>query len=160
MYRVMSEIGVYEAATAAFITGVAPETQREWRRRGFLPSHDGRHARFTVRDLCRLRLMRALVETGFPVSQAIRLVCEDFLDSLQAEVLAVAEPAYVNGFLAIIAWNGDDIFHVVAWSMNDVAALEKSSGFDFSSFHVIRLQQIAKDLVARGIFDHPGQRER
>jgi DNA-binding transcriptional MerR regulator len=155
----MSDFGVYAAGEAAFITGVSPDTQHDWRRRGFLPATGGKHTRFTVRDLCRLRLMRALVDTGFPIGHAVEQLSDDFLDSLQSQVITHGRKGY-DEMLAVVGTIKGETHRYVIWTMNDLAAIEKHVGCPFESFHVIRLAKIAADLIEKGILNHPGLRER
>ena len=50
-------------AEAERITGVNVTLQRDWRRRGFLPSNEG-HARFDVFSLAKMRFLSAMAERG------------------------------------------------------------------------------------------------
>ncbi|MEU7470226.1 MerR family transcriptional regulator [Streptomyces sp. NPDC044984] len=60
--------------------GVAPTTVRSWDRRyGLGPAAraDGRHRRWTARDLARLERMCALTVTGLPPAEAARLALDE-----------------------------------------------------------------------------------
>ena len=53
----------FTPAEAERITGVNVTLQRDWRRRGFLPSNEG-HARFDVFSLAKMRFLSAMAERG------------------------------------------------------------------------------------------------
>jgi hypothetical protein len=53
----------FPASAAERITGLSTETQRVWRRRGYLPAIKG-HARFNVFDLAAIKFMAMLSEIG------------------------------------------------------------------------------------------------
>lgn len=53
----------FPASAAERITGLSAETQRVWRRRGYLPANKG-HARFNVFDLAAIKFMAMLSEIG------------------------------------------------------------------------------------------------
>ncbi len=84
----------FTPAEAERVTGATTTMQRDWRRRGFLPSGDG-HARFDLFSLGRLFVMKALADRGIGPS----------LTGLEAEwcALAVARDAlrWRDG------WDGD-----------------------------------------------------
>ena len=150
----------FTASEAHRITGVPPETQQDWRRRGFLPETGGKHSRWTVRELCRLRLMRALVEAGFPIGLAVSQLSEDFLDSLQSQVISHGARRDYDAMLAVVGWIGKDLHRYIIFQMSDLSVIEKDVGCPFDTFHVIRLAKIAEDLVNNGIIGQPGLRER
>lgn len=156
----MSDPSVFAAGEAAYITGVSQDTQRDWRRRGFLPPSVGKHTRFTVRELCHLRLIRAVLEAGFSLTLAASEISVEFTDSLQAEVNACANPEYSSGMLAIIARRDTSYFRQVVWSYQEIEDAVGCTGTEYETVHVIRLSKIAEDLVARGILDHPGLKDR
>lgn len=55
----------YTPAQAALITGVSVDLQRDWRRRGYLNSRpDGKHNRYTFRDLCLMFAFKAFSDAG------------------------------------------------------------------------------------------------
>jgi hypothetical protein len=53
----------FSAGQASQVTGVTPVMQRDWRRRGFLKSVDGR-AEFNALDLGELRIMKLMSDLG------------------------------------------------------------------------------------------------
>lgn len=157
----MTDAALYQAGEAAYITGVSPETQREWRGRGFLPSTPGKHARFTVRDLCRLRMLRALIEAGIPIGTAVEQIADQFLDSLQAEVIACAAPDFSSGMLAVIAHKNGHHYPYIFWSLSEFAMIESQhEAASFETLTVVHLSILARDMVTKGILNHPGLRER
>lgn len=156
----MTDADRFTASEAARITGVSPETQQDWRRRGFLPETGGKHMRWTVRELCRLRLMRALAEAGFPIGLAVSQLSEDFLDSLQSQVISHASRPDYDAMLAVVGWIGGDLHRYIIFQMSDLSSIEQQAGCPFDTFHVIRLAKIAEDLVNNGIIGQPGLRER
>ena len=66
----------YTPAEVEAITGVAVDLQRNWRRRGFLPtSKDGKHARFGADDIAYLMALKAFSEAtpGVAISEIYEL---------------------------------------------------------------------------------------
>lgn len=62
---------LFTPAEVARITGVSPELQRDWRRRGLLkPSNEGKHVRFTAYELGYLKALKAFSEAGVLVGEA------------------------------------------------------------------------------------------
>jgi len=55
------------AGGAAEITGVSEDSQRDWRKRGFIPSLNGGHARFDATALAQLILMRKMADACVPL---------------------------------------------------------------------------------------------
>ncbi|MEO3428922.1 hypothetical protein AAFN88_08715 [Pelagibius sp. CAU 1746] len=60
---------LFTPGEAEGITGVSTALQRDWRRRGFLPSNDG-HARFDVFALAEMWALRLLAERGIGPQQS------------------------------------------------------------------------------------------
>ena len=92
----------YTAGHAAKITGVPPVLQRNWRSRGLLPEIGGieRNAKFTIKEIVRMSIMRALSEGGMSIkaTQAFSLdaaeYATNFLMALPGSVAIKAdEPA-------------------------------------------------------------------
>ena len=54
----------FTAGEAEKITGLSPDTQRDWRRRGFLDAPEKGWSRYELRDLAELLVMSALQERG------------------------------------------------------------------------------------------------
>lgn len=138
----------FSASEAARITGVPPETQLAWRKRGYLPETGGKHSRWTVRELCRLRLMRALVEAGFPIGLAVQKLSDDFLDSLQSQVILHGSRQDYDAMLAVVGYIGKDLHRYIVFKMSDLSIIEKRRDCPFDSFHVIRLSRLAEDLCS------------
>lgn len=57
------DLARFTPAEAERITGVNVTLQRDWRRRGFLPSNEG-HARFDVFGLAKLRFLSVMADRG------------------------------------------------------------------------------------------------
>lgn len=77
---------IFSAAEAEKITGLPQATQRDWRRRGFLPAIKGK-AKFTVFDLARMLLMENLsTEMGMT---AATMVADLASATVAAEALRV-----------------------------------------------------------------------
>ena len=62
----------FTPAEAEKITGVSVSTQRDWRRRKFLGSHEG-HARFDIFDLGEMAVMQMLAFRGIGPAQSTQL---------------------------------------------------------------------------------------
>lgn len=63
------ELRLFTPAAAERITGVSVALQRDWRRRGILPQHEG-HARFKLFDLAELLFLRMMTDRGIgPLAQ-------------------------------------------------------------------------------------------
>jgi hypothetical protein len=70
-YRIKSIDKEYGAAEVERITGVSPELQRDWRRRGILAKLDqpGR-AKYSLSDVIEIAALKTLADAGLPVSMA------------------------------------------------------------------------------------------
>ena len=66
----------YTLAQVADAVGVDARTLSDWLARGIIPAQKpkGNHRRFGLRDLDRVALVSALVNTGFPASDAAKAV--------------------------------------------------------------------------------------
>lgn len=83
---------IYSAREAAAITKVTTDTQRLWRKRGFLPANQpGRYARFNAGDLGYLLALRGFSEAGVGLKEAAEaasaasLPVIDFVELLSTE---------------------------------------------------------------------------
>jgi DNA-binding transcriptional MerR regulator len=87
------ELKQFTPGEAAKISGVSVTTQRDWRRRGFLPKTDG-HARFDAFEVAEMLVLSCLGQQGIGPSQ-VRAV----LPSLGAGVVGAAlrSPRSVSG---------------------------------------------------------------
>jgi hypothetical protein len=63
----------FSAGEAEVITGVSTTLQRDWRRHGYLPESGGRRARFTVRDLAHLLIIKCVADVGDGPGRGARL---------------------------------------------------------------------------------------
>ena len=70
-YRVKTIENEYGAADVEQITGVSPDLQRDWRRRGILPklAQPGR-AKYSLSDVIEIAALKTLADAGLPVSTA------------------------------------------------------------------------------------------
>jgi hypothetical protein len=73
----------FSASEAEKLTGVATSMQRDWRRRGFLPSNEAGWTRFTLRDLSRLLLLNMFSKQGIGPTSSIIVV-----ENLEAQLCA------------------------------------------------------------------------
>lgn len=140
----------FTAGEAAVITGVSQNTAADWRRRGLLPAGDGKWTRLGFRDLARLRMTRALLEIGLPVSQAIELAI-DFQDSLASSVIAAGKPEY-DRMLAVIAKQEIGIWRSVIFDLADLSQFQRSekggkAAFDFSSIIIVNLAELGSEMA-------------
>lgn len=73
------ELSIFLPADAARMTGVSPDLQRSYRRRGYLPSHGGRDARHDVFSLATMFLVRSMAANVAPfvVSAIVRRALEN-----------------------------------------------------------------------------------
>lgn len=58
------EINLFSASEVEKLTGLTTATQRDWRRRGYLPELDGGHARYDIFDICEIAFMQKMTERG------------------------------------------------------------------------------------------------
>jgi hypothetical protein len=150
----MTATASFTPSQAAAITGVSVDSQRDWRRRMFLPGNPGGWTRYSLRDLCRLRLMRALVECGLPIGVAVAHISDDFLDALQSQVQTHGRAEYDEMFAVVgLFADIDDIdeayFRAVYFDLSDIGQLQHCNPpVKFKSLIVIPLAVLAADLVA------------
>ena len=146
----MTDAAQFTPAEAAAITGVTVETQREWRRRGFMPKHEAGWHRFTLREVCRLRLLRELTDFGLPATRAVDQIAEAFLDALQSQVKTHGRPEY-EPMYAVVGRIEGEFFRFVTFDLIEVAQLGRTRpDLEFSSLLIIPLAAVAAELVAKG----------
>ncbi len=64
---------LFSSAEIESIAGLSQIMQRNWRRHKFFPSHEGKHARYTLRELSVALAMKRLTDGGIPPSRAIEV---------------------------------------------------------------------------------------
>lgn len=97
------------AGALAAVTGVSPARQRDWRRRGVLPSTGGRHLRFTLDMAARLKVLKVLSDASVPLDAAAS-IAESLADAVAGAALGEdTEPKW-----AIIA---DGEAHLTSWPL-------------------------------------------
>lgn len=84
---------------AADISGVGLDKQRDWRHRGFLPSNNGKHARYTRLHVAYLFFMNELTSIGFGPTLVAGWASEMVLD-----LAAWVWPEYV-----VVGEDGQDV---------------------------------------------------
>jgi DNA-binding transcriptional MerR regulator len=57
-------LSAFTPGEAGAITGVSPDLQRDWRRRGYLPASGDGHARFDLYQLAHLFFLRTMADRG------------------------------------------------------------------------------------------------
>ena len=60
----------YSAGEVARISGLSPDMQRVWRRRGYLPQVESGHARFRPAEVVEISIRYALSKLGVPPSES------------------------------------------------------------------------------------------
>lgn len=76
----------FSPAQAERLTGVSQASQRDWRRRGILPTNGGTSAAYTLEDLCGLLLLRFLPPRHLQLTdlkRAISAVVPAFADGVR-----------------------------------------------------------------------------
>jgi hypothetical protein len=151
----MSNERTFTAGETAAITGVGTNTQLDWRRRGFLPPSEGKWTRFTLRDVCRLRLMTAFTRAGLPVGSTVPLLADEFLDVMESSLRGEQSlPSYFAETLAVVARRGEMIqwtteFNFDAIRMQFQMVDEKDdTRFNFDSLLIVNLAQEARAMAA------------
>jgi DNA-binding transcriptional MerR regulator len=90
----------YTSSEAAGITGVMKDQQLDWRRRGLMPPRPSESWRswYSRAELCRLRLLGALIGLGVPIGTAIEMLDAEasIAETLDATLTRI-ERAYRNG---------------------------------------------------------------
>lgn len=99
-YRVRMQENEYGAAEVKRITGVSPDLQRDWRRRGILSklAQPGR-AKYSVSDVIEIAALKTLADAGLPVSTA-------------GELASLAVLPVIRNFLrwpGVYGFVGDDV---------------------------------------------------
>jgi hypothetical protein len=152
----------WTAGEAATITGVNTASQLDWRRRGFLvASGEGKWTRFTIRDLCQLRLTRAFIDVGLPVGTAVANIAEaakvdDFLDPMQSTFLDAVDQHDNGQVIAVIAtWPNGARRWFVAFNWDQVRiGLHSDVGGGkmepvFAGVIMINMTQFAREMVSK-----------
>jgi len=150
----MSQEQTFTAGEAATITTVTSGTQLEWRRRGFLPSNDGKWTRFTRRDLCRLRLLKAITDHPNSIGSTVEHLTEELLDCMESMLAAKLEdtgaPPVYSEMLAVIAFGRKGYKYSVVFNFADVQLLHCSDGvFDFTTMMVINLAALGRQMAEK-----------
>lgn len=150
----MSTTETFTAGEAGAITGITTTTQLDWRRRGFLPAGDGKWTRMTVRDLCRLRLIRAMTDAGLPVGASLAHLAEEFLDSMHSMLIAAKTPGRYDTMLAVITRDADsnEYSYSAVFDLNDLSYLQSSAPdrkttFLFETAIIINLGSLAAGML-------------
>lgn len=86
----LSEFGASEVSR---ITGVSPELQRDWRRRGILAIHSEGPARFYTPHLAQMLVRRELQLVGIPLTASI---ANGLIGSISVEAFACAESGAIE----------------------------------------------------------------
>jgi hypothetical protein len=64
---------LFSSAEIESVAGLSQTMQRNWRRHKFLPSHEGKHSRYTLQELSTALAMKQLTDGGIPPSRAIEV---------------------------------------------------------------------------------------
>lgn len=140
----------FPAGEAGFITGVNASTQQVWRHRGYLPQGEGKWTRHTLRDLCRIRLLKALIDAGVPAGNAAVHLTDEFLSMMQSARKGAEHPQVYAEQFALIACRGREFFYTSAVGLDDVAQKMRTE-FDpgFTTCLVINLSALSAEMNER-----------
>jgi hypothetical protein len=145
----------FGAGDAARITGVSAALQRAWRRRGIINQRTpGRHARFGIRDLVELAVLKTLSNGGASVQRSMALVGYAIWPiTAHIEILSngVGESPDQAPARYLIEWYQPDQLRTIIVSGDDLARTVETNKPDEASvlFQVLDCRAIAKRLHAR-----------
>lgn len=142
----MTDPRLFSPAEAFAITGVSPTLAQSWRRRGLLPDSEGRWTRYSPREICRLRLVRAFTEAGIALSDALEYLSDDFLDAMQGAMIARYRTGLAVGY-AVIATRPGATFRCLTFHLAEMDWVERSVGFEPTALIVIPLANLAADMA-------------
>lgn len=139
----------FTAAQAEALTDVSVDKQRDWRRRGILPSGEGaRWTRFSVYDLIQLAFVAEANKAGLDLKTAAALADEALRPAL-AHILAEADRA--SRYVVQAQFEFDRDVHVVS-SLAALAQIEEAGIWKESppqSFVIIDVHAVVDRVAAR-----------
>jgi hypothetical protein len=131
-------------------------TQQDWRRRKLIPAGKGGWTVFDVRDVARLRLVRALIDAGIPVGAAMKDLTDSFLDTMQSALLDALRGGDEQQFFAVVAqWPNGATREAICFSWDQVETLLSSLTDDgkrayvFGTAKIINLTQFAREAAEK-----------
>lgn len=98
------EMLTFDTPAAEALTGASGETQRDWRRRGFIRKFKG-HARYDLIDICELWVLQTLSAAGFGPTRSSEFARSAAI-YLAWQVLLLM-PAYAGDHLDVAGYEGE-----------------------------------------------------